>query len=267
MRARPTPVAEYCWDSDRDRQEQMSRRNKGSARKRSAHGHPGSKANPMTPQKVQRIEEILQRMKLDLDRSTRICESHGRDLLNDERDEFWALVKYVENVQEGIVQLDNINKTIFPRLVEFPETSQHDSETSWKSLKGMRSRLAHAYDSIDHEILWSTATVDFPRLSSLLRLLQFIRQDRGNISFGFKAGLWRTLPRVEPGEPLAAGNSIPCILFEESGDAVCVRIGREADNKMTLQTSKGSVNIEGITLVDPDDPTSVEHLWTPKRAS
>ena len=88
----------------------------------------------MTAEKMKRVERILLRMNVDLTRAIQICDSIGRSILDEERHEFWALVKYVENVQDGIVKLDNINKTIFPKLDEFPETSQNDEETSWKSL-------------------------------------------------------------------------------------------------------------------------------------
>ena len=215
----------------------------------------------MTAEKMKRVERILLRMNVDLTRAIEICESIGRSILDEKRHEFWALVKYIENVQDGIVKLDNINKTIFPKLDEFPETSQNDEETSWKSLKGMRSRLAHAYDNINPEILWETVIDDFPRLTSLLRLLQFMKLESGKIRVGFRAGLWRTLPRVDSGENLGAGNSIPCIMFEESGEAACVRIGRIADDKMAIRTSKGIIEVTEISLVDPDDGDSVERLW------
>ena len=221
----------------------------------------------MTFEKIQQIERIINRMSVDLTRSVHICDEHGRAILNEERHEFWALVKYVENVQDGIVKLDNINNTIFPRLIEFPESSRHPTETSWKSLKGMRSRLAHAFDNINHEILWSTVTDDFPILVSLLKVLQFVILDRGHVRFGFKAGLWRKLPTVARNEILGAGNSIPCIMFEENGNAVCVRIGRIADDKMTVWTSKGEIRVREIALVDPDDNNSAERLWPPQTAT
>ena len=221
----------------------------------------------MTPETMQRIKNTVQRMTLDLSRAIRASEEHGRSILDEERHEFWALVKYVENVQDGIVQLDNINKTIFPKLVEFPPTSHHNTETSWQSLKGMRSRLAHAFDHIDHEILWSTVTTDFPTLGSLLKVIQFLSVDDGQVRFGFKAGLWRTLPKVVQGETLGSGNSIPCIMFEENGNAVCVRIGRIADDKISFWTSKGTIHVQEIALMDPEDNKSVERLWPPGRAS
>ena len=182
------------------------------------------RSEPMTLEKLERIERILQRMNLDLTRSIRICEEFGRDILNEERDQFWALIKYIENVQDGIVQLDNINKTVFPRLLEFPEKSADNTETSWKSLKGMRSRLAHAFNNIDHEIVWSTVTHDFPKLVFLLNVLQFVRLESGAVQINFKAGLWRTLPKAglvfyppaEHREPMS-GLAIPFSMWQCAG--------------------------------------------------
>ena len=215
----------------------------------------------MTPEKIQRMQRILQRMNLDLARSVGICRDFGREILNEERHEFWALIKYMENVQDGVVQLDNINKTVFPRLLEFPEKSEDSTGASWQSLKGMRNRLAHAFDNIDHEIVWSTVTLDFPRLGALLEVLQFIRIEDGAIRFGFRAGLWRALPKVAQGEALGSGNSIPTIMFDESGDAICVRIGRIEDDKVAFWTSEGKIQITEIALVDPHDNDSIERLW------
>ena len=244
----------------------MTKRRRNKGRKGRSGQKRRTQATPMTLENIQRIKNSVQRMTVDVSRSIQICDEFGRDILDEDRHEFWALVKYVENVQDGIVQLDNINKTIFPKLIEFPETSHHDAETSWKSLKGMRSRLAHAFDHIDHEILWSTVTVDFPTLGSLLNVLQFFSLDHGHVEFGFKAGLWRALPKVVQGEALGSGNSIPCIMFDENGDAVCVRIGRIADDKMTIWSSKGAIQVGEIALVDPEDNNSIERLWPRARA-
>ena len=221
----------------------------------------------MTSETLERIERTLERMKVDLDRSMRIAEKFGQDILNEERDEFWSLIKYIENVQDGIVTLDNINKTIFPRLLEFPARSRDDKETSWQSLKGMRSRLAHAFDNINHEIVWVTVNFDFPKLVSLLEVLQFTRIENGAVRLGFKVGLWRSLPEVMEGDILGPGNSIPTIMFDEHGDAVCVRIGRISDDKMAMSTSKGNIQVSQIALVDPHDNNSTERLWPKDRGS
>ena len=69
------------------------------------------------------------------------------------------------------------------------------------------------------------------------------------------------LPKITPGEPPGVGNSIPTIMFHENGHAVCVRIGRIADDKLTISTSQGNIQVTDIALVDPHDNDSVERLW------
>ena len=38
----------------------------------------------------------------------------------------------------------------------------------WSSIVGLRNRLIHGYDDIDHDIVWEIATVDIPALVALL---------------------------------------------------------------------------------------------------
>jgi uncharacterized protein with HEPN domain len=38
----------------------------------------------------------------------------------------------------------------------------------WARIIGMRHRLVHAYDEIDHEVVWKTATGEIPALLPLL---------------------------------------------------------------------------------------------------
>lgn len=205
-------------------------------------------------------------MRVNLARATAICREMGKDILDEDRHEFWALVKYVENVQEALVQLDNKNGTILQRLNEFPERSTDRAETTWKSLKGMRSRLAHAFENIDHDILWDTANNQFPVLERLLRVLQFGRVSQGKWSWSFKAGLWRRLPIVAPNGRLDGSNSIPAIVFDDRGAAMCVRFGRIADDKIAMHSTTHGLSLASIRLMDPDGEAPPETLWpTSKR--
>ena len=54
------------------------------------------------------------------------------------------------------------------------------------------------------------------------------------------------LPKVAQGDLLGVGNSIPCIMFEENGEAVCVRMGRIANDKITMWISKGIITYSHI---------------------
>jgi uncharacterized protein with HEPN domain len=38
----------------------------------------------------------------------------------------------------------------------------------WPSIVGLRNRLVHGYDDIDHDIVWQIVTTDLPLLASEL---------------------------------------------------------------------------------------------------
>ena len=48
------------------------------------------------------------------------------------------------------------------------ETRTAASSVPWARIIGMRNRLVHAYIDIDHEVVWTTATVEIPELLPLL---------------------------------------------------------------------------------------------------
>ena len=39
----------------------------------------------------------------------------------------------------------------------------------WRAMSGMRDKLIHAYDAVDLEEVWRTATVDVPSIAAKLR--------------------------------------------------------------------------------------------------
>ena len=201
---------------------------------------------PLTNRDLDEIRRIVNRMLLDIRRAVRICCAEGKSVLNEELDQFWALVKYVENVQDGIVRLDNKHKTVFPRLIEFPKASDDQNETTWKSLKGMRSRLAHAFDNIDHKILWETVEQDFPKLQALLEVVQFTRCVNGEFTWDLHADPWMDLPTIASPQQIDGNNSIPVIVFDERGKANCVRIGRISNDEMAIASTRLGLSIQEI---------------------
>ena len=42
-------------------------------------------------------------------------------------------------------------------------------EIPWRAMSGMRDKLIHAYDAVDLEEVWRTATVDVPSIAAKLR--------------------------------------------------------------------------------------------------
>ena len=216
---------------------------------------------PMTEADLEEVRSIAQQMRLNLARAIAICRETGKEVLDEDRHEFWALVKYVENVQEAIIRLDNKNSTILPKLIEFPESSDDRTQTTWKSLKGMRSRLAHAFEHIDHDILWDTVNNQFPVLERLLGVLQFNRITHGRLSWGFKVGVWRRLPAVVRGGRLDGNNSIPAIIFDDRGVAMCVRFGRVANNQIAMYSTTQGLSLDSFHLLDSDGEALPERLW------
>jgi uncharacterized protein with HEPN domain len=51
--------------------------------------------------------------------------------------------------------------------------AQHP-ERAWRSMIGMRNRIAHGYFDLDLKVVWQTALTDLPKL--LLRLESFYRE-------------------------------------------------------------------------------------------
>ena len=136
----------------------------------------------MTATRIAEVKTWLQRIDDYSARAIVLSESMSPTEMDESNDLFWALTKYAENVQESVVQLDAVNPRVYPALVEL-------SEPTWKGLKGMRSRLAHAFWKIDPEILWSTVTEDFPNLRALLSTIEVIDQpisDYETFSFNLK---------------------------------------------------------------------------------
>lgn len=130
------------------------------------------KQKQMDRQDIHQVKIWFERMLINAERAVELgCRIAVHDL-NESNDLFWALVKYAENVQESIVQLDNINKDILPRLVEIPAEPEESGDAAWKDLKGMRSRLAHQFWNVDATILSTTVNETFPKLISLLSTLK-----------------------------------------------------------------------------------------------
>lgn len=55
---------------------------------------------------------------------------------------------------------------------EYPEFIAQFSQVEWKSMRGMRNRLAHGYFDINLEIVWETVKQALPILETQLRQIQ-----------------------------------------------------------------------------------------------
>jgi uncharacterized protein with HEPN domain len=55
-----------------------------------------------------------------------------------------------------------------------PEFTQAQSQVPWRSMRGMRNRIAHGYFAIDLDVVWDTVQTALPEL---LKTLPAIRDD------------------------------------------------------------------------------------------
>lgn len=180
-----------------------------------------SKQPSMTKEKIAEVKSWLEKMQFHADKAVKLTDRVSQADMNESNDLFWALAKYTENVEESVVKLDCINNRIYPELIEI------DGET-WKGLKGMRSRLAHAFWNIDPQILWSTVTTDFPDLLALLSTIIVIKNPIGDnepFEFTIQTDRLMGLPKVTPDSNVKAGSSIVVLVFGYNGRVGVNRIG------------------------------------------
>ena len=215
---------------------------------------------PFTEAQKSATADWLGHMCRHLERAIALSEQLDEVQLEEDNHQFWALVKYAENVQECIIQLDNLNQTILPALDEVPLDPVPGSNFSWSGMKGMRQRLAHDFRGIDPEILWKTVTKDFPVLLSLVSQI-YLGEKSGAASgtLRFKAGVWRKLPPFERKEGPMPGNTVVGLFFDEAGKAQCLRFGRIDDRTVTFSSS-GGMEITKLRTSLIDDDGSVEEL-------
>lgn len=187
----------------------------------------------MTVEKIAEVNVWLERMRLNADKAISLAERMSPEDMTEDNDLFWALAKYTENLEEVIIKLDDVNKKIYPALVEF-------DKDIWKNLKGMRSRLAHAFWNIDPKILWSTVTAEIPSLRDLLSTL-IIKDhpiaDSDAIEFIFKTERLLGLPDVTAQSILEAGSSVVMVTFRHDGTVMVCRVGHKGNRTILINSN------------------------------
>jgi uncharacterized protein with HEPN domain len=85
-----------------------------------------------------------------------------------------AFVADKRTQQAVILNLLVIGEAATKLLNEYPDFAQRHHAVAWKSMKGMRNRIAHGYFDIDLDIVWETVVVNLP---PLLDQLEQIKKD------------------------------------------------------------------------------------------
>lgn len=80
-----------------------------------------------------------------------LASTRNRDDLEEERLVELSLVRLVEIVGEAASRVTS-------------ETREAHPEIPWREIVGMRNRLIHGYDVVDHDVLWQTIREDLPPL-------------------------------------------------------------------------------------------------------
>ena len=179
-----------------------------------------------------RVTELVRRMLDHANRAMILSRKMAQEDCHESNDLFWALAKYVENVQDSITTLDNINDKILPKLVEI-------SEQEWGDQKGMRIQLAHKFWRIDPNILWETVTQDFPPLVSLLTKVR-IKKDPVNFDKIILKGTkedFESLVDTDTQKLFTPGHSILFLLFDTEGNPEVIRVGRKGSRQLVLASS------------------------------
>lgn len=110
---------------------------------------------------VNRLEDYLEHML----EAARLARSYVADLdkntfLADKRTQQAVILNLVV-IGEAATKISN----------EYPDFITRHTSVPWKSMKGMRNRIAHGYFDIDLDIVWATVQTALPPLVDQLTVL------------------------------------------------------------------------------------------------
>lgn len=110
-------------------------------------------------------DEVRLRDMLDAARKgVSFSDGKTREML-DEDDMFaFALIKAIEIVGEAASRITT-------------ETRETYTQIAWKGIIGMRNKTVHDYLSVDHDLVWETATTRLPELISQLEAILPLQND------------------------------------------------------------------------------------------
>jgi uncharacterized protein with HEPN domain len=80
-----------------------------------------------------------------------ICRNRTASELNADWKSALALERALEIIGEAVKRLPHELCDAYPTV-------------EWRLITGMRDRLSHGYDDVDHEILWNAVNEDLPKL-------------------------------------------------------------------------------------------------------
>lgn len=201
-------------------------------------------------------------MKLNASRAITLSKKVQFDDMNESNDLFWSLVKYVENVQDCTLQLDNMKRSILEALDEIPIRSEQGEDLTWKNMINMRVILAHKSWDIDNDILWGTVVSDFPVLNRLLSRLVFDEsaENPNSPTFSFLVKRFLDLPLSQPGDESLLGNYLVLVSFNSKGKARCLRIAKRSNSQLAVFPPSDLVGYNMSVTLSGDEQNKAEFL-------
>lgn len=71
--------------------------------------------------------------------------------------------------QAVILNLIILGEAATKLMDHYPDVAAAHPDIEWRSMRGMRNRIAHGYYDIDLDVVWETVISALPRLSLLLQ--------------------------------------------------------------------------------------------------
>ncbi|MEZ5293433.1 MAG: HepT-like ribonuclease domain-containing protein [Vicinamibacterales bacterium] len=84
-----------------------------------------------------------------------LMNGRSRDDLDRDRVLALAVVRLLEIIGEAAARVPVAERTRRP-------------DVPWSAIVGLRNRLIHGYDDVDHDIVWAIVSTDLPKLVSQL---------------------------------------------------------------------------------------------------
>ncbi len=104
-----------------------------------------------------------------IDYLSHMCEAAAQAASYIEKMDQTAFLDDKRTQQAVIMNLVIIGEAATRLMAEFPDFTDNHPEIPWKSMRGMRNRIAHGYFDIDLDLVWSTARTALPELGLQLQ--------------------------------------------------------------------------------------------------